>query len=161
MTQQSFINAVAEEFELAFLSTGLRPARRNWGDGVNDGCMVTALDVGENGAAAPRSLLDELRLPGARVARVVRHLAARFPQFKKTWWKKFVAYGILAFDGFATHPVRWLKSTANRPLGRRESAKLFGAAVGGLVAQHVCSEAKQERSAITSPERREVLECVA
>jgi len=145
MTHRDFVGVVAQEFELAFLSTGLKPVRRKWGDGLSNGCMVTALDVGEHGAAKAITLMEEVRLPFDRMTRVVNHLSARFPQFRRSWWRTFVAYGVLAYDGCATSPSRWLAKHGASPLGnKKSSAKLLGAAVGKLVFANMSSASQCE-----------------
>ena len=53
MRLHEMLSALAHEFELAFLATGLTPVARQFGDGTNNGCLVTALDVSEHGNAVP------------------------------------------------------------------------------------------------------------
>lgn len=150
MTHEEFITSVSHEFELAFLATGLRPVRRTWGDGVNDGCMVTALDVSEHGRKQPRTLMEELQASENAVASVVDYLACRYPQFDRSWWGVFVNYCILSFDGLATFPSQWMNRNRHTLL-TGASPKLLGAAVAGLVRHSVFAEPHREEAVQTAP----------
>jgi hypothetical protein len=155
MTHEDFITGMCCEFELAFLSTGLKPVRWSFGDGTNDGCMVTALDVSEHGnVRLPppgkgfwASLKYDFKLlsrDARRVRRVRKLLAAGHVEFDQEWWDVFVSYCIRSFDGRATFPRRWMKRNRCEPVRGSESPKLMGAAVGGLVQRHVFSAASRE-----------------
>ena len=136
MTHQEFIETLAQEFELAYLATGLKPIRRDWGDGVQNGCMVTALDVSEHGRSQPAVPLQQISFFRKRRRRVADHLARRFPQVGYAWWHEFVRYCIGGFDGNVTRPTQWLKRNVSLPCAGA-SPKLIGAAVADIVARRV------------------------
>jgi hypothetical protein len=155
MTHEDFILGLCGEFELAFLATGLKPLRRSFGDGISTGCMVTALDVGEHGNAklpppqerfwaALKQGFALMARDAGRVRRVRKRLAAEHVEFDQRWWAVFVRYCMMTFDGHVTFPLRWMRRNCHEPVRGRESPKLMGAAVGGLVQRHVFSAPGRE-----------------
>ena len=150
MKHHEMLSALAHEFELAFLATGLTPVARQFGNGTSNGCLVTALDVSEHGnAAVPATFTAALTHDHKRVERVRDYLHARFPGADAAWWSTFVGYLILGYDHLATCPRQWMKRTCNeecRP--GTVSAKLLGAAVGGLLRYRLLlAKPVRERSA--------------
>jgi hypothetical protein len=155
MTYEDLITRMTCEFELAFLSTGLKPVSGDFGDGINNGCMITALDVSEHGNAAmsppEKGIVAALKYgvelicrDAQRVQRVIKVLAAEHVQFHEKWWGVFVNYCILSFDGNVTFPRQWIKRNRYQLIRGSESPKLMGAAVGGLVQRHVLAAARTE-----------------
>jgi hypothetical protein len=127
MKNHEFLTAVTHEFELSFLTTGLRPVNRTFGDGTGEGCLVTALDVSEHGNTTPATPALE------RVERVRDWLHAHFPVADREWWTTFVRYLILSFDHLATCPRRWMQRTCDAEFTPALSPKLMGAGVGGIL----------------------------
>jgi len=152
MTHEEFITSVAAEFELAYITTGLKPVRRSWGDGTTNGCMVTALDAGEHGSHAATTLDEELRFADHCVGRVTSYLHKTFGRFDIHWWKTFVAYCIRSFDATATFPRQWMKRNRYTKL-EKASPKSMGAAVGGLVYRYVTSTPKEEIVPAAAPKK--------
>jgi hypothetical protein len=155
MTHEEFITGLCCEFELAFLSTGLKPLRWSFGDGNNNGCMVTALDVSAHGNVKlpppPKGFWKSLKyefqlrpVDARRAQRVRKLLAAEHVEFDQEWWRVFIRYCIRGFDGCATFPLRWMQRNRHEPVRGSESPKLMGAAVGGLVQRNVFSLARRE-----------------
>lgn len=146
MTNNEFISTLCQEFELAFLATGLRPVRRSWGDRKETGCMLTALDVSIHGnrEPAPQLSLLDMKLEVTEILRLTDFFAAKYPQMRKNWWYTFVCYCMSTFDGSVTFPARWLQRNGERELDTSRP-KLFGAAVGGLVQRHVFAEPVKEQ----------------
>jgi hypothetical protein len=133
MKNHEFLAAVAHEFELSFLTTGLRPVNRSFGDGAGEGCLVTALDVSEHGNAPPATIAERLNRDLERVERVRGWLEAHFPVADRDWWTTFVRYLILGFDHLATCPRRWMQRTCDAEFTPAVSPKLMGAGVGGIL----------------------------
>ena len=155
MTNHEFLAAVAHEFELSFLVTGLRPVNRSFGDGREDGCLVTALDVSEHGSAG--SAEADWKRDAERIDRVRDHLLARFPVADRDWWTTFVGYLILSFDHFATCPRQWMQRVCDGAFSPEASPKLMGAAVGGLL-RHRLLLAKPVQEQVPLPRTRQVVE---
>jgi hypothetical protein len=168
MTHEGFINALCHEFEIAFLSTGLKPVNWSFGDGSNDGCMVTALYVSEYGNpklprpstgfwaslkyvlasdqfwASLKYVLVFDQRNASCVEQVRKLLADKHTQFDQEWWDVFVSYCIESYDRRVTFPRQWMKRKRYELVRGDESPKLFGAAVGGLVQRHLFAAAKTE-----------------
>ncbi len=167
MKHHEFLSAVAHEFELSFLATGLKPVNRRFGDGQSEGCLVTALDVSEHGNAVPAAFADKLTRDAERVERVREHLLARFPVADADWWGTFVRYLILGFDHCATCPRQWMQRTCDEEFAPAVSPKLMGAAVGGILRYRLLL-AKPVREQVPTPlphgwqktERRQASEAV-
>ncbi len=130
MKNHEFLSTLAHEFEFSFLVTGLQPINRSFGDGRENGCLVTALDVSEHGSGPAEANINR---DAERMVRVRDHLLARFPEADREWWTTFVRYLILGFDHFATCPRQWMKRVAEGQFAPGLSPKLMGAAVGGLL----------------------------
>jgi len=150
MKNHEFLSAVAHEFELSFLVTGLRPVNRRFGDGQSEGCLVTALDVSEHGNKATADFLETLEQDAGRVERARDHLHARFPVADREWWGMFVRYLILTFDNLATPPRHWMRRVADEEFTPVVSAKLMGAGVGGILRYRLLL-AKPVQEPATSP----------
>ncbi|HYT87684.1 MAG TPA: hypothetical protein VEL76_03095 [Gemmataceae bacterium] len=154
MKHHEMLAALAHEFELSFLATGLTPVARQFGDGNTSGCLVTALDVSEHGNTVPTTFADTLNHDVKRVERVREYLRTKFPGADAPWWATFVGYLILGYDRMATCPRQWMQRTCNEECHLADvSPKLLGAAVGGLLRYRLLLvKPVQERTA--SPVRR-------
>jgi hypothetical protein len=156
MKNHAFLSAVTHEFELSFLVTGLRPVNRSFGDGKDEGCLVTALDVSEHGNTAATDFMEELAQNTDRVERVGDFLHSRFPAADRDWWGTFVRYLILSFDHVATCPRRWMQRVCDEEFTASASPKLMGAGVGGILRYRLLlAKPVQEPAAAPLPCKRE------
>jgi hypothetical protein len=156
MKNHEFLSAVAHEFELSFLVTGLKPVNRRFGDGKGEGCLVTALDVSEHGNASADAFLDSLEQDARRIERVRDHLHAKFPVADREWWGTFVRYLILSFDHLATCPRRWMQRVCDAEFTASLSPKLMGAGAGGILRYRLLlARPVQEPAAAPLPRKRE------
>lgn len=140
MNHQEFITSVANEFETAYLTTGLDPVRRTFGDVVKSGCMVTAL--------AKQILGNKKQLSVDLMIETVKdYLQDNYKDLKDAnWWVDcFVNYCMLTFDGMATYPKRWMKRNARTIFTTNDSPKKMGAAVAGLVYRRVTAPVQHEK----------------
>jgi hypothetical protein len=155
MKNHEFLSAVAHEFELSFLVTGLRPVNRRFGDGQVEGCLVTALDVSERGNKVPADFLQTLEQDAGRAERARDHLHAKFPVADREWWGTFVRYLILSFDNLATPPRQWMQRVSDEAFTPAVSPKLLGAGVGGILRYRLLlAKPVQEPAASPLPPKR-------
>jgi hypothetical protein len=124
-TEEERIEAMSQEFEKAFLTSGLRPSVGLFGDGRGHGCAITAMDVAANGRWANNNSMITIR------GRVAYELDKLFPPVEYTDWYDFIDGVMTGFDG---------------PPCRGNNEYTLGCKVGYRVRERMLSKAVEEKA---------------